>query len=74
MLVSLCTETIEKPVFEGDENLTAVEGNASDYQMYPVSRITGEGGAEFFRAWGRFLRVWVGFAACPHVTRNGEEQ
>ena len=47
MLVrSLCAETI-KPVFEGGQNLTAVEGNASVYQVYPVSRITDEGRAEF---------------------------
>ena len=32
--------------------MTAVEGNASVYQVYPVSRITGEGRAEFLRAWG----------------------
>ena len=31
---------------------TAVEGNASVYQVYPGSRITGEGRAEFLRAWG----------------------
>ena len=30
--------------------MTAVEGNASVYQVYPVSRITGEGRAEFLRA------------------------
>ena len=29
-----------------------MEGNASVYQAYPVSRITGEGRAEFLRAWG----------------------
>ena len=52
MLVSLCAETI-KPVSEGDKNLTAVEGNASVYpQVYPVSRVTGEGRAECLRAWG----------------------
>ena len=28
-----------------------MEGNASVYQGYPVSRITGEGKAEFLRAW-----------------------
>ena len=33
--------------FRGGQNLTAVEGNASVYQVYPVSRITGEGRAEF---------------------------
>ena len=44
MLVSLCAETI-KPVSEGGENLTAVEGNASVHQVNPVSRITGEGRA-----------------------------
>ena len=29
-----------------------MEGNALVYQVYPVSRITGEGRAEFLRAWG----------------------
>ena len=29
-----------------------MEGNASVYQVHPVSRITGEGRAEFSRAWG----------------------
>ena len=29
-----------------------MEGNASVYQVYPVSRITHEGRAEFLRAWG----------------------
>ena len=32
--------------------LTAVEGKPSVYQVYPVSRITGEGRAEVLRAWG----------------------
>ena len=32
--------------------MTAVEENASVYQAYPVSRITGEGRAEILRAWG----------------------
>ena len=50
MLVSLCADTI-KPVFEGGQNLTAVEGNASVYQENPVSRITGEGRAEFLKTW-----------------------
>ena len=45
MLVSLCAETI-KPVFERDKNLTAVEGDASVYQVHPVSCITGEGRAD----------------------------
>ena len=30
-----------------------MEGNASDYRVYPVSRIAGEGRAEFLRARGR---------------------
>ena len=30
----------------------AVEGNASVYQVYPVSRTTGERRAEISRAWG----------------------
>ena len=29
-----------------------MEGNALVYQEYPVSRISGEGRAEFLRAWG----------------------
>ena len=29
-----------------------MEGNASVYQVYPVSRITGEGRAQSLRAWG----------------------
>ena len=29
-----------------------MEGNSSVYQVYPVSRITGEGRAEISRAWG----------------------
>ena len=29
-----------------------MEGSASVYQVYPVSRLTGEGRAEFLRAWG----------------------
>ena len=29
-----------------------MEGNAAVYQVYPVSRITGAGRAEFLRAWG----------------------
>ena len=29
-----------------------MEGNAFVYQVYPVSRIFGEGGADFSRAWG----------------------
>ena len=29
-----------------------MEGNASVYQGNPVSRITGEGRAEFLRTWG----------------------
>ena len=34
------------------QDLTAVEGNASVYQMNPVSQITGEGRAEFVSTWG----------------------
>ena len=29
-----------------------MEGNASVYQVHPVSRITGEETAEFLRTWG----------------------
>ena len=32
--------------------MTGVKGNASVYQVNPVSRITGEGRAEFSRTWG----------------------
>ena len=32
--------------------MTAVQGNASVYQVNPVSRITGEGREEFIRTWG----------------------
>ena len=32
--------------------MTAVEGNVSVYQVNPVSRISGEGRAEFLRTWG----------------------
>ena len=62
MLVSLCAETIklvfcaetiQKKCFLRGQNLTAVEGNASVYQVNTavVSRITGEGRAEFLRTW-----------------------
>ena len=45
--------------------MTAVEENVSVYQVYPVSRITGEGRAELLRALGaRWLksahRQWSG--------------
>ena len=36
-----------KTRFWGGQNLTAVEGNTSVYQVNSVSRITGEGRAEF---------------------------
>ena len=32
-----------------------MEGNASVHQVYPVSRITGEGRADLLRAWGSAL-------------------
>ena len=42
-----------KTRFWGGQNLTAVEGNASVYQVkYVVSRITGEERAEFWRTGG----------------------
>ena len=50
MLVSLCAETMKPAFLKG--KLTAVEGNASFCQVYPVCRKTGEGRAEFLRAWG----------------------
>ena len=52
MLVSLCAETIKKKRYEGEQHLTAVKGNASVYQVCPVSRISGEGRAQISRAWG----------------------
>ena len=48
VLISLCAETS----FGGGQNLTAVEGNASVYQVYSVRRTTGEGRAEFYGRWG----------------------
>ena len=41
-----------KSRIRGGQNLTAVEGNASFYEVNPVSRITGEGRAECFKTWG----------------------
>ena len=42
-----------KTRFWGGQNLTAVKGNVSFYQVNLVSRTTGEGGgAEFWRTWG----------------------
>ena len=32
--------------------MTAVEGNASVYQVYPVGRLTGKGRAEVLGPWG----------------------
>ena len=49
--VSLCAETI-KLVFEGGQNVTAVQRKASVYQVNPVSRITGERRVEVSRSWG----------------------
>ena len=51
-----------KTGFWGGQNLTAVEGNISVYQVNPVSRITGEMRAEFWRTWGRGFdkkRAWL---------------
>ena len=38
--------------FGGGQNLTSVEESRSVYQVNPVSRITGEGRAEFLRTCG----------------------
>ena len=46
MLVSLCAETIK-----------LVEGNALDYQINPVSGITGERKAEFFKGRGGLVLI-----------------
>ena len=51
MLGRLCADNY-KTRFCGGQYLTAVEGNASVYQVNPVSRITGEERAEFLRTWG----------------------
>ena len=50
MLVSLCAETTKTHLC-GGQHTTAVEGNASVYQVNLVSRITGEDRAEFLRTW-----------------------
>ena len=50
VLINLCAETI-KPVFEGDNNMAAVAGNASVYEVYPVSRVAGEGRAGLTDVW-----------------------
>ena len=50
MLVSLRAETI-KPAFEGTKSDSCVEGNASVYQVYPVSRTTSEERAECSKGW-----------------------
>ena len=42
-----------KTRFRGGQNLTAVEEKASVYQVYSVSRTTGEGRPEIF--YGRFM-------------------
>ena len=44
-------ETI-KPVHEEDKIRRIKEGNSSVHQVYPVSRMAGDGRAEFSRAWG----------------------
>ena len=44
--------------FRGGQNVTAVVGNASIYQVNAVSlenTVTGEGRADFLRAWGPFF-------------------
>ena len=38
--------------FGGGQNLTAVEGNASVYQVYAVSRTTSEERTECSKGWG----------------------
>ena len=54
-LVSLCSEL--KTRFRGGQNPTAVEGNASVYQVNTVSRTTGEGRGEFVRTWGLYVNT-----------------
>ena len=53
-----------KTRFRGGQNLTAVAINASVYQVYPARRITGEGRAEFLRAWG-FEQEGVMYVVLP---------
>ena len=50
MMLVCARKLFVKSASGGGQNLTAVEGNASAYQVHPVSRITGEGRAELFRA------------------------
>ena len=47
-----------KTRFWGGPNLTAMKGNVSVYQVNPVSRITGEGRAEFWRTCYILYKKW----------------
>ena len=49
--MSVCVRKLYSPFMKGT-NLINVEGNASVYQVNPVSRTTGDGRAEFLRSWG----------------------
>ena len=48
-----------KTRFWGGQNLTGVEGNASVYRVNPISRISGEGRAEFLRTWGPDFDLYI---------------
>ena len=50
MLVSLCAET-KNPCLRGTKS-DSCGRKCISYQVYPVTRITSEGRAEFLRAWG----------------------
>ena len=57
-----------KTRFWGGHNTTAVEGYASVYQVNPVSRITGEGRAMFWRTWGPGFDQMGEGVACENMT------
>ena len=54
--------------------MTAVEGNASVYQVNPVSRITGEGRAEFLMAWGPDYKACLDLGRARGGTRRIESR
>lgn len=46
----MCADTM-KPVFEGGKTESCGRNSTSVCQVYSVTRITDEGGAEFLMAW-----------------------
>ena len=57
VLINLCVKTV-KPLFEGDKNITAVEGNILVYQVYHVSRAIVEGRVEGLKV-GMWVCGWI---------------